>query len=88
MEAIIRLGLSVVTILLLGVNLATTYCFKSGVILKSWPKVNVCLLSNSYRVMSSKIEEFLVRQVLLVNPVMLVILITPVDLVAQVDLKN
>jgi hypothetical protein len=47
-EAIIGLGPSVVIVLIPRVNLATTYCFKSRVILKSWPKVKVCLLSNNY----------------------------------------
>ncbi len=46
-EAITRVGLSTVTLLFLGLNLVATYCIKFEAILKSWPKVNVCLLSNN-----------------------------------------
>jgi hypothetical protein len=46
-KAIIGLGHIVVLFFSLGASLVATYCFKSRVILKSWPKVRVYLLSNN-----------------------------------------
>jgi hypothetical protein len=84
-EVIIRLGIDTTTILLLGASLATTYCFKFGTFLKSWPKAKVCLLSNSYWVISSKTKEFLVGPIFSINMVVPVFLIKPKILVDQID---
>jgi hypothetical protein len=46
-KATSRLGHVVTLFFLLRANLVTTYCFKSKMILKSWPKVRVCLFSNN-----------------------------------------
>jgi len=45
-----------VIVFFLEASLATIYCFKSGSIFKSWPKVRVCLFSNSFWVISSKFD--------------------------------
>ncbi len=64
-------------------SLATTYCLKSGAILKSWPKVRVYLLSNSCWVISSKIEKL---QVILITLVFLIDSIESVKLVGLIHL--
>ncbi len=77
------------------VSLAATHCLKPETILKSWPKVKVCLLSNSFWVISSKIEKlpiilvaliFLIDMVELVNLITLVNSVELVKLVGLVDL--
>lgn len=92
---ITELGLDEVIILILRASLATTICFKSRVILKSWPKVRVCLLSNSCSMISSKTKKNLVVPIFPINLITLVffkeliISLTLVDLaklVALVDL--
>jgi len=50
-------GYGNVIVLLLRASLTPTYCFKFEVVLKTWPKVKVCLFSNSCCVISSKIEK-------------------------------
>ncbi len=74
-----------VIIFLLGANLTITYCLKFGAILKSWPKVRVCLLSNSFWVISSKIDFFGVVLVYLINLVAHVFLIKSINSVAPID---
>ncbi len=59
-KVIIGLGPTMVIFFLPRVILATTYCFKFGTILKSWPNVRVCLLSNNCWLISSKTKNVLV----------------------------
>jgi hypothetical protein len=82
-KAIIGLGHDAIIYFLPCASLATTYCLKFGAILKSWPKVRVCLLSNSCWVISSKIEKL---QVILITPVFLIDSIKGVKLVGPIHL--
>jgi hypothetical protein len=59
---------------------------KSKAILKSWPKIRVCLLYNSYWVISSKIKKIMVVIIFLVNLVSSIDLIKSIKLIALVDL--
>jgi hypothetical protein len=59
-ETIIKLSLAAMIFFLPGASLATTYYFKSGMILKNCPKVKVCSLSNNCWVIFSEIKMFLV----------------------------
>ncbi len=72
-EVITGLSLAAMIYFLLGARLATTYYFKSGTVLKNCPKVKVCVLSNNWWVIFSKIEMFLVFPVTSIFPVDLVI---------------
>ncbi len=84
-KVIIGLGLRVVTILLPRENLVVTYCLKSKVILKSWPKVRIILLSNNCYLISSKIKEFFIGLVFLIKLVMPVFLVGPTEPITLID---
>ncbi len=81
-EAITELEHVVMIFFLPNTSLAATYCFKSNVISKSWPKVKVCLLSNS----CSKTKKLLVIVILLflINLVELGNLIASVHLIESI----
>jgi len=85
-EAITELEHVVMIFFLPNTSLAATYCFKSKVISKSWPKVKVCLLSNSCWVMSFKTKKLLVIVILLfpINLVELGNLIASIHLIESI----
>ncbi len=84
-KAIIRLHLIAVIFFHPKASLATTHCFKSRTILKNWPKINVCLLSNSCWVISSKINKKLVIPIAMIFPIYLVELVNLIALINLVD---
>jgi hypothetical protein len=65
--------------------LVVTYCLKSKVILKSWPKVRIILLSNNCYLISSKIKEFFIGLVFLIKLVMPVFLVGPTEPITLID---
>jgi hypothetical protein len=65
--------------------LVGTYCLKFGAILKSWPKIKVCLLSNSCWVISSETNFFLVVSIFSINLVTLIFLVKPIKPIAPID---
>jgi hypothetical protein len=74
-----------VIIFLPRTSLVVTYYLKFGAILKSWPKIRVCLLSNNCWVISSKIKIFLVVLVFSINLVVLIFLVKPIKPIAPID---
>jgi hypothetical protein len=91
-KAITKLGPHVVIVLLQKASLTPTYCFKFEVVMTTWPKVRVCLLSNSCCVISSKIEKksivpiWSIKHITLVDQVELIKLVTLVNSIDLVEI--
>ncbi len=69
---------------LLRASLVGTYCLKLGAVLKSWPKVKVCLLPNSCWVISSKTNFFFVVIIFSINLVTLIFLVKLIKPIAPI----
>ncbi len=82
-----QIGHGAMTFFFPKANLVATYCLKFGTVLKSWPKVKVCLSNNCW-VISSKTKEFFIGPIILINSMMPIFLIEIVKLVASIDLVN